>query len=151
MQLKATEEWSDAENGGARSNQFQKEERERERGRGREGGRRCFERVVVENFPELLNDTRPQIRQDLETTSRVIIRKLRYTKEKEKSLNLPGRKRQTNGRNRLPHAPVTLSYVSGSISLDVSESQSLFSWCTQMWLGSFQFHHIENVFMNKLL
>lgn len=123
----------------------------RRRERVRERERRCFERVVVENFPELLNDTRPQIRQDLETTSRIIIRKLRYTKEKEKSLNLPRRKRQTNGRNRLPHAPVTLSYVSGSISLDVSESQSLFSWCTQMWLDSFQFHHIENVFMNKLL
>lgn len=90
-----------------------------------ESGKRPFGNAIAENFPELLNDTRPQIQEDLETASSIIIMKLRYTKEKEKTLNLSRRKGQTNDRNYLPHAPVTLSYASGSVSFNVSESQCL--------------------------
>lgn len=48
-----------------------------------ESGKRPFERAIAENFPELLNVGRPQIQEDLETTSRIIIMKLRYTEDRE--------------------------------------------------------------------
>lgn len=102
MQPEETEEWSDVENGGMRSNQFQKEKRGREWKEALWKGD-SWELSRTVEWHQTSDSGRPRNhKQDHHNETEV-------QQRKREDLKLT-RKKKTNGTNYLPHAPVTLSW-----------------------------------------